>query len=148
MDIYKEFDSKARRLFELADPQGFRVWKLLDMDEIPNWSRNHTVLLGDACHPLSPFGFSGASMAIEDGLTLSTLLLGITKLEELSSLLKLYENIRKPRIGRVRDTARDIARGKERETPEFMKTYKEFLENHDVVEYAKEEFAKYLATTK
>lgn len=45
------------------------------MDDIPNWSSNHTALLGYACHPVSPFGFSGTSMAIEDALTLSTLLL-------------------------------------------------------------------------
>lgn len=44
------------------------------MDDIPNWSSNHTVLLGDACHPVSPFGFPGTSMAIEDALTFSTLL--------------------------------------------------------------------------
>ena len=48
LSIYKDFDPRATRLFELADPEGFRVWKLVDMDEIPTWSRNSTVLLGDA----------------------------------------------------------------------------------------------------
>jgi len=46
--IYSEFEPRLIRLFELADPEGFRVWKLVDMDEISAWSRQNTVLLGDA----------------------------------------------------------------------------------------------------
>ena len=48
LSIYKDFDARLIRLIELADPEGFRVWKLVDMDEIPTWSRHNTVLLGDA----------------------------------------------------------------------------------------------------
>ena len=48
LSIYKDFDARLIRLIELADPQGFRVWKLVDMDEIATWSRHKTVLLGDA----------------------------------------------------------------------------------------------------
>ena len=80
------------------------------MDEIPHWSLNHTALLGDACHPVSPFGFSGASMAIEDAVTLSVLLTYDIQAEKVPELLNLYEEIRKPRVGRVRDSSRGIAR--------------------------------------
>ena len=145
MDIYGDFDPRAKRLFELADRDGFRIWKLMDMDEIPTWSVNHTVLLGDACHPVSPFGFSGASMAIEDALTLSTLLTAGLQADEIPGRLKLYEEIRKPRVGRVRDTSRDIANGLENE--QLIKDYKGFLAEHDVVEHTKQALKMHLEVT-
>lgn len=74
LSIYSDFDPITKRLFSLADPEGVRVWQLKDMDEHPNWCLDRTTLLGYACHPVLPFVFSGASMAIEDGVTISTLL--------------------------------------------------------------------------
>ena len=111
LGIYHDFDPVAIRLLKLADPDGFRVWKLLDMDDIPRWSLGHTVLMGDACHPLSPFGFSGASMAIEDAVTLSTLLTSDVKPKEIPGRFKLYEEIRKPRVARVREQSRQNSQG-------------------------------------
>ena len=72
LSIYSEFEARARRVFELGDPDGFRFWKLQDLEEVPRWSVNETVLLGDAAHAVLPFGFSGASMAIEDAIVLGS----------------------------------------------------------------------------
>ena len=142
LSIYGDFGPVAKRLIELADPNGFRIWKLVDMDEIPNWSRNHTVLLGDACHPILPFGFSGASMAIEDALTLSTLLTAGLHREEIPGRLKLYADIRKPRVARVRESSREIARGSD--DTKFISEYRQFLDSHDAVEHAQQALSKYL----
>ena len=140
--IYSDFDPVARRLLELPDPDGFRIWKLVDMDDIPNWSSNHTALLGDACHPVSPFGFSGASMAIEDALTLSTLLPVDIHVEEVEERLRIYQEIRKPRVDRVREQARKHARGED--DGRGMKAYMEFLGEHDAVEFARLALEKHL----
>ncbi|KAL8818266.1 MAG: hypothetical protein Q9223_003066, partial [Gallowayella weberi] len=113
LSIYSSFPAPAIRLFHLASPHGFRIWKLSDMNEIPHWSHNHTVLLGDAAHPVSPFGFSGASMAIEDAVTLAELLPTNNPQLPIQHSLNLYEELRRPRVGRVRDTARMIARGQD-----------------------------------
>ena len=131
-------------MLELADPNGFRIWKLEDMDEIPQWGLNNTVLLGDACHPVLPYGFSGASMAIEDGLTLSTLLTADVTREQLQDRLKLYEEIRKPRVGKVRDYSRMIARDGFNDR-EALESYLPFLIKHDAVEYAKKTLADHEA---
>ena len=131
-EIYKEFDPRAIRLLELADPNGFRVWKLMDMDEIPRWSTKRTVLLGDACHPVLPFGFSGASMAIEDATTLAVLLPEDIGLEQVRERLEMYEEIRRPRVERVRETSREMARG--REDKQFITEYRAFLSEHNTVE--------------
>ena len=128
-------------MLELADPNGFRVWKLMDMDEIPRWSKGNVVMLGDAKAPVLPFSFSGASMAIEDALTLSTLLPSDIEKEQLRERLELYEEIRRPRVGRVRDTGRQTARGGDADK-EFMKEYFPFLAKHDAVDHAKKALAE------
>ena len=112
------------------------------MDEMPTWSAYNTVLLGDAGHPVLPFGFSGASMAIEDALTLKTLLPVDIRLEDIPDRLKLYEKIRKPRVGRVRDTSRQIARGVDHK--DFILEYRQFLAENDVVAHTTEELRKHL----
>ena len=105
------------------------------MEDHPNWSLNHTTLLGDACHPVLPFGFSGASMAIEDGATLSILLSPETRVKDIPGRLKLYQEIRRPRLSRVRETSRQVAQGLE--SHELMRDYMTFLSSHDAVEHAK-----------
>ena len=142
LGIYSDFDATAKRLISLADPNGFRVWQLQDMDDHSSWSLNHTALLGDACHAVLPFGFSGASMAIEDGATISTLISPDIQLENIPGRLKLYEEIRRPRVSRVREVSRDTS--KELETPEMMRDYTKFLSSHDAVEHAKQELSKFL----
>ena len=116
----------------------------MDMDELPQWSKQHTVLVGDCCHPLLPFGFSGASMALEDAAVLSTLLPLGTEAKDVSSRLNLYEQIRKPRLDRVRTTSRKIA------ADEFGKKdimgYFAFLGEYDAVEDAKKHLAEQTKT--
>lgn len=114
------------------------------MDDHPSWSVNHTTLLGDACHAVLPFGFSGASMAIEDGVTISTLLSPDVRAEDLSARLKLYEEVRRPRVAKVRESSLVLAKGLE--DKEFMQEYMMFLSSHDAVEYAKQALSRYLET--
>ena len=143
LSIYGEFDPVARRLVEMADPDGLRVWKLMDMDEIPAWSRNRTVLVGDACHPVLPYSFSGASMAIEDAITLATLLPAGLRPDQIPSRLGAYEALRRPRVGRVRQAGRDIARGMQEKA--YIAGYMAFLASFDAVGVAKEAAEKLAA---
>ena len=144
MSIYSDFEPKAQRLFSLADPNGFRVWELQDMEDHDHWSRNKTALLGDACHAVLPFGFSGASMAIEDGATISALISPDIEVKDIPGRLKLYEDIRRPRVSRVRETSRVIATGKE--SPEVLQDYMMFLASYDAVEHAKQVLSESLGS--
>ena len=38
---------------------------------LPTWSKGRVVLLGDACHPMTPYMASGAAMALEDAVVLA-----------------------------------------------------------------------------
>ena len=136
LSIYAEFDNISRRLLELADPTGLRVWKLLDLDDLPRWSAGRVVLLGDACHAVLPFGFSGAGMAIEDAATLSMLLPGDVSVADVEERLAVYENIRRPRVARVREASRVMGSGTE--DIKYLMDYREFLSSHDAVETARE----------
>ena len=42
------------------------AWALFDRDPVPRWSFGRVTLLGDAAHPLLPFGSQGASQAVLD----------------------------------------------------------------------------------
>ena len=112
------------------------------MEEIPHWSLNHTALLGDACHPDLPFGFSGASMATEDGVTLSALLSSDVRADEIPERLELYEEVRKPRVTRVWEASLDVAKGSENH--DFMRSYTKFLSLHDAVQHAERALSAHL----
>ena len=76
-------------------------------------------------------------MAIEDALTLSTLLPVDIHVGEVEERLRIYQEIRKPRVDRIREQARKHAgRG--------MKAYMEFLGEHDAVESARLALEKHL----
>ena len=82
-------------------------------------------------------------MAIEDALTLKVLLPASTQPKDVPGRLCLYEQIRKPRVGRVRETSRMIASGKG--VKDFIVEYRRFLAEHDVVAYAEKELRKHLS---
>ncbi|KAI4865004.1 FAD/NAD(P)-binding domain-containing protein [Hypoxylon rubiginosum] len=139
--IYKDFDKVVVRLLELADPGGFRVWKLMDMDDIPRWSKNRVVLMGDACHPVMPFGYSGASMAIEDAIALTVLLSSDVGVAQVEDRLRLFERIRRARVYRVRDESRKRSAGSKSEAD--LREYRNFLSSYDAVGYAEQELKKH-----
>ncbi|KAJ5982627.1 hypothetical protein N7451_012727 [Penicillium sp. IBT 35674x] len=79
-------------------------WKLLYHKELESWVKNGVAILGDACHPTLPYQAQGAAMAVEDG-TVVGFLLGSLKADyptdvsqdQIHSILKLYEKVRKSR---------------------------------------------------
>ena len=46
-------------------------WAIYERDPLPFWTRGCMVLLGDACHPMTPYMAQGAATAIEDALVLA-----------------------------------------------------------------------------
>lgn len=80
-------------------------------------------------------------MAIEDAVTLGVLFPGDVGKDEIGKRLKLYEEIRKPRVGAVRSEARQKARGDAGSMGN--KGYMEFLKGHDAVEFAREKLVEF-----
>jgi hypothetical protein len=54
LNVYKNFDENLLALLDKADPESLKVWELLAMDEVPNWTLEKLALLGDSAHPFLP----------------------------------------------------------------------------------------------
>jgi FAD-dependent urate hydroxylase len=72
-------------------------WNTYDMPRVPVWHDDRTVLLGDAAHAASPSSGQGASMAIEDAVTLGR----CVSSGPLPDALAAYENRRRRRVQKV-----------------------------------------------
>jgi salicylate hydroxylase/6-hydroxynicotinate 3-monooxygenase len=57
-------------------------------------------LLGDACHPMTPYMAQGAAAAIEDAAILARCF-EETRGEDIPGAFQLYEANRKPRVSRI-----------------------------------------------
>ena len=54
-------------------------WAIVDRDPLERWADGNVTLLGDACHPMTPYMAQGAAMAIEDAAVLSRCLDGVDR---------------------------------------------------------------------
>lgn len=130
---YAGFSPDVKALAEKAGDD-LKVWQLFDMEALPRWVSGHCALLGDAAHPFQPCKFvfclffsvcqeidanvmdgwidmgQGAAMAIEDAVSIATLLPRGTKPEDIPARLALYEESRRPRVDMVLDYTRQNGR--------------------------------------
>ena len=74
-------------------------WAILEREPLPRWSEGLIVLLGDACHPMTPYMAQGAATAIEDAAILARCVAEFG--EDLREAFTRYEAHRKPRTSRI-----------------------------------------------
>jgi 2-polyprenyl-6-methoxyphenol hydroxylase-like FAD-dependent oxidoreductase len=79
---------------------GFQ-WGMYDREPLPRWSSGRLTLLGDAAHPMLPHLGQGANQALEDAVTLATLLGASTSSADVPRALAAYEGLRRDRTARV-----------------------------------------------
>jgi 6-hydroxynicotinate 3-monooxygenase len=82
----------------LAATPEVHKWGIFEREPLPAWGRGRVVLLGDACHPMTPYMASGAAMALEDAAVLAR---AIAEIDDLESAFRAYEATRKPRASAV-----------------------------------------------
>jgi salicylate hydroxylase/6-hydroxynicotinate 3-monooxygenase len=75
-------------------------WAILEREPLARWSDGRVVLLGDACHPMTPYMAQGAATAIEDAAVLARCLEAVDG-EDMAGAFKRYEAHRKPRTSRI-----------------------------------------------
>jgi salicylate hydroxylase/6-hydroxynicotinate 3-monooxygenase len=100
---YEDFHPQVRAV--LAACQRVHKWAIVERDPLPRWGEGRIVLLGDACHPMTPYMAQGAAMALEDAAVLSRCLQGIEP-DCIPAALRRYELTRKERASRVQLTSR------------------------------------------
>lgn len=95
---FADFHSDVQAV--LAAAPEVHKWGIYERDPLPNWSKGRVTLIGDACHPMTPYMASGAAMALEDAVVLARCL-AEDDLESIETALCTYEAIRKPRASAV-----------------------------------------------
>jgi 2-polyprenyl-6-methoxyphenol hydroxylase-like FAD-dependent oxidoreductase len=95
---YAGFHREVQTVLD-ACPEVYK-WALLERDPLPRWSEGRVVLLGDACHPMTPYMAQGAASALEDAAVLSRCLEGVDA-DGLAAAFSRYEATRKPRASEI-----------------------------------------------
>ncbi len=95
-------------------------WALFERDPLPRWGEGPVVLLGDACHPMTPYMAQGAANALEDAAVLSRCL---ADLGDVADAFRRYEATRLERTARVQLTSRQNTWGKAQVDPGWVYGY-------------------------
>jgi salicylate hydroxylase/6-hydroxynicotinate 3-monooxygenase len=97
---YANFHADVRAVLD-ACPDCHK-WAILEREPLPRWSDGRVVLLGDACHPMTPYMAQGAATAIEDAAILARCLDEV-ECDDLEGAFRCYETNRKPRTSRIQE---------------------------------------------
>jgi 6-hydroxynicotinate 3-monooxygenase len=113
-DAFDGFHPEVRRVLGAAPEVHKRP--LVDREPLARWVDGNAALLGDACHPMTPYMAQGAAMAIEDAAVLARCLAGVVEEREgrdgVNAALRRYETTRQERTARVQLTSRQNQWGK------------------------------------
>jgi salicylate hydroxylase/6-hydroxynicotinate 3-monooxygenase len=96
-DAYEGFHPDVRMVLE-ACPDCHK-WAILEREPLPRWSDGRVALLGDACHPMTPYMAQGAATSIEDAAVLARCFQAMG--DDVEGAFALYEANRKPRTARI-----------------------------------------------
>ncbi|MBX9775604.1 MAG: FAD-dependent monooxygenase [Xanthobacteraceae bacterium] len=99
---FAAFHPEVRAVLD-ACPDVYK-WGLLERDPLPTWRQGRVVLLGDACHPMTPYMAQGAASALEDAVVLARCLERVRE-DGIDRALSSYEATRKPRASEIQGTS-------------------------------------------
>ena len=108
-EAFEAFHPEARAVINAAPSVHKRP--LVDRDPLDRWVDGKVALLGDACHPMTPYMAQGAAMAIEDAAILARCLDGVER-DGVEKALARYEATRKARTSKMQVTSRQNVWGK------------------------------------
>ena len=114
------FDSEVEHV--LAACPDVHKWAIFDREALDQWVDGNVTLLGDACHPMTPYMAQGAAMAIEDAAVLSRCLEGVDA-SGVADALRRFEATRKERTTCVQETSRANRWLKEKTDTDWVYAY-------------------------
>src|SRR5215471_2764496 len=100
---YEGFHPQVEKV--LAACPDVHKWAIVDRNSLEHWADGKVTLLGDSCHPMTPYMAQGAAMAIEDAAVLSRCLEGIER-DRIADAFRRFETTRRERTSRVQETSR------------------------------------------
>jgi 6-hydroxynicotinate 3-monooxygenase len=120
-EAFAEFPETVRRMVGACETVHKRP--LVDREPLARWVEGNVALLGDACHPMTPYMAQGAAMAIEDAAILSRCLEGVTEREGVAAALRRYETTRLQRTSKMQLTSRQNNWGKGETDVDWVYSY-------------------------
>lgn len=121
---FEHFHPEVRTLVA-ACPQATK-WAQFDCEPLTLWSRGRIVLLGDACHPMTPYMGQGAAMAIEDAAMLARCMTASPS--DIDAAIALYTANRKGRTAKVQAASRNHDWLRDRADTDWVFGYDVFTE--------------------
>lgn len=96
-DSLSGFSPYVKNVLDVSDTT--HKWALYVRDPMESWVEGNIALLGDSCHPMTPYMAQGAAMAFEDAVVLGRALAQTP--EDVTSALRAYETSRLTRTASV-----------------------------------------------
>lgn len=75
-------------------------WAIFEREPMENWSKGNVVLIGDACHPMTPYMAQGAATSMEDAAVLARCLEGVDA-GGVAAAFRIFEKARMERTARI-----------------------------------------------
>ena len=108
ISLWTAFQGACQPLADILDLKiNWTKWPALDFNSAPNWSRNRTLLIGDAAHASLPYLAQGAAMALEDACVLSNAIRNSSKLE---IAFQDFSSLRFKRTSAIQNRSRQLGR--------------------------------------
>jgi len=104
----------------LAHCPSVHQWALFERDPLPRWTDGAIALLGDACHPMTPYMAQGAATALEDAAVLAR---SLEAGDDAADAFHRYERARSERTARIQLTSRQNTWGKSAVDPGWVYGY-------------------------
>jgi salicylate hydroxylase/6-hydroxynicotinate 3-monooxygenase len=95
---YEGFHPEVRNV--LAATPDCHKWAILEREPLAKWSQDRVALVGDACHPMTPYMAQGGATSIEDAAVLARCLEAVDG-DDIEGAFLRYEATRKPRTSRI-----------------------------------------------
>ncbi|HEX4113185.1 MAG TPA: FAD-dependent monooxygenase [Stellaceae bacterium] len=107
----------------LANCLQVHKWALFERDPLPRWTDGAIALLGDACHPMTPYMAQGAATALEDAAMIARCL---DAADDAAQAFQTYAAARLDRTARIQLTSRQNNWGKSQVDPGWVYGYDVF----------------------
>ena len=127
--------AELRRLFEGFHPEvlaildaceSVNLYTILEREPIESWGTGRISLIGDACHPMTPFMSQGGAQSLEDAAILYRCIRE-AGLDCIDQAFQRYASIRRPRTADIQTTSRKNTWMRRATNPDWLYGYDAWL---------------------
>ncbi|WP_226641376.1 FAD-dependent monooxygenase [Mesobacillus subterraneus] len=125
LEHFKSWWGPITNVIDSTDEEDILVHEIYDRKPIKKWHKGRVTLLGDAAHPMLPNLGQGGAQAMEDALMLTRYLKRFP--QDVEQALNKYEQKRIPRVTKIVNGSRMMARMMQLENPMAVKARNQLL---------------------